>query len=116
MTRNDPIQWFEKLPCAVTVCDRGYTILYMNDKAAEGAAKDGGRALVGKTLMDCHPPKAQRKLKQVMASRRPNVYTVEKKGVKKVVLQAQWKERGRVGGLVEIYFERPSRMPNRRRD
>lgn len=101
------------MPCAVTVCDKNYTILYMNDKAAEADSEKGGKALVGKNLLDCHPPKAQEKLKKVMASDRPNVYTTERSGTKKLVYQCHWKKRGRVGGLVELSFELPSDMPNK---
>jgi transcriptional regulator with PAS, ATPase and Fis domain len=107
-----PLEWFERLACAVTVCDRNYIILYMNDRAAEVNAKEGGKGLVGKNLMDCHPPEAQEKLRKVMASGRPNVYTIEKKGVKKMVYQSHWKNRGRTAGLVEITFELPSDLPN----
>jgi transcriptional regulator with PAS, ATPase and Fis domain len=106
------LDWFEQLPCAVTVCDRDYTILYMNERAAEVHSEDGGKALIGKSLMDCHPPKAQKKLKKVMASGRPNVYTIEKKGTKKMVYQCHWKKRGRVGGLLELSFELPMDIPH----
>ena len=106
------LEWFEQLPCAVTVCDKNYTILYMNDTAAEMNSKEGGKALVGKNLMDCHPPKAQEKLKKIMASGWSNVYTTEKRGVKRLVYQCHWKKRGRVGGLMELSFELPSAMPN----
>jgi transcriptional regulator with PAS, ATPase and Fis domain len=106
------LAWFGELPCAVTVCDRRYTILYMNDRAAEVNAKDGGKALVGKNMMDCHPPAAQEKLRKVMASGRPNVYTIEKKGVRKMIYQGHWRKRGRVAGLVEITFELPEKIPH----
>jgi transcriptional regulator with PAS, ATPase and Fis domain len=106
------LEVFEQLPCAVTVCDRKYTILYLNERAAEVHSEDGGKALLGKSLMDCHPPKAQKKLKNVMASGRPNVYTIEKNGTKKLVYQCLWKKRGKVGGLVEFTFELPSDIPN----
>ena len=100
-------EWFEKLPCAITVCDRDYMILYMNAKAAEVNKEEGGKALIGKNLMDCHPPKAKKKLKEVMLSGRPHAFTIEKKGVKKLVYQSHWKRKGQVGGLVELYFEIP---------
>jgi len=106
------LEWFEQLPCAVTVCDKSYTILYMNDRSAEVNAGDGGKALIGKNLMDCHPPEAQAKLKKVMTSGRPNVYTTERRGAKKLVYQCHWKKGERVGGLVELSFELPSNMPN----
>jgi transcriptional regulator with PAS, ATPase and Fis domain len=106
------LEWFEQLPCAVTVCDKDYKILYMNDKAAEENSEEGGKALIGKNLMDCHPPEAQKKLRKVMASGRPNVYTTEKRGAKKLVYQGHWRKRGRVAGLVQLSFELPSDMPN----
>lgn len=106
------LDWFENLPCAVTVCDLGYVILYMNEKAAEVNAKEGGKALVGKDMMGCHPPEAQEKLRRVMASGKPNVYTISKKGVKKLIYQAHWKSNGQVAGLVEFSMELPASMPH----
>ena len=94
------------------VCDRKYTVLYMNDKAAEDHADDGGRALVGTDLMDCHPPAAQAKLRKVLASGRPNVYTTQEMRTKKLVYQCQWKKGGRVGGVVQLVIELPREVPN----
>jgi len=68
--------------------------------------------LIGKNLLPCHPPEAQEKLKNVMASGRPNVYTTEKRGTKKMVYHCHWKRDGRTGGLVEFSFELPSKVPN----
>jgi hypothetical protein len=112
MTDNTPLGWFEDLPCSVTVCDKRYKILYLNGRSAEVNASDGGKTLVGKNLLDCHPPDARAKLVKVMASGKPNVYTTEKKGVKKVIFQGHWKKRGRVAGLVEITFELPRHTPH----
>jgi hypothetical protein len=95
------------------VCDRKYKILYMNHKAAEDHAADGGLALVGKDLMGCHPPDAKVKLREVLASGRPNVYTTEKN--RKLVYQCQWKRGGRVGGLVQLVIELPRDMPHHAR-
>jgi len=106
------MEWFERLPCSVTVCDRKFTILYLNERAAEMNSKVGGKSLVGKNLMDCHPPDAQEKLKKVMDSGKPNVYTTEKKGTKKLVYQCHWMKGGRVGGLVELTFELPGDLRN----
>jgi transcriptional regulator with PAS, ATPase and Fis domain len=112
---SNVLEWFETLPCSVTVCDRDYKILYMNGRAAEVTKEDGGKSLIGQSLLDCHPPKARKKLREVMASGKPNAYTVEKHGVRKQVYQSHWKRGGRVAGLVEISFEIPSNMPNRKR-
>lgn len=109
---DDPREWLESLPCAVTVCDATFRILYLNDRAAEVNAKDGGRSLVGKNLLDCHPPDAQEKLRKVWASGRPNVYTIEKDGVRKVIYQSHWRRNGKAAGLVEISFELPANTPH----
>jgi len=105
-------EWFDELPCSVAVCDNEYTILYLNDRSAEVNAADGGKSLVGRNMMECHPPEAQVKLRKVMASGRPNVYTIEKKGVRKMIYQSHWKEGGRVRGLVEVTFELPAEIPH----
>lgn len=110
--RASRFEWFDTLPCSVTVCDKNYTILYMNDRSAEVNAKDGGKSLIGKSLLDCHPSQAQEKLRTVMASGHPNVYTVEKNGVRKMILQTHWRKGGEIGGLVEISFELPSEIPH----
>ena len=102
--------WFEQLQCAVTVCGADYRILYMNEKSGEVNRESGGRSLVGKSLLDCHPAAAKRKLKRVMVSAKPNVYVVERKGKRKIVFQGQWMRRGKVAGLVEFYFELPKSL------
>ena len=112
MTETPSLRWFDGLPCSVTVCDRQYTVLYMNDRSAEVNAKEGGKALVGHSLIDCHPAEAQAKLRKVMESGTPNVYTIEKNGVRKVIFQAHWREAGKLAGLVEITFELPEGMPH----
>jgi len=112
MTDPSSLEWFEELPCSVTVCDDKFTILYLNARSAEVNANDGGKALIGKNLLDCHPPEAKEKLRKVWASGRPNVYTVEKNGVRKMVYQAHWKRQGRPVGLVEVTFELPAEIPH----
>lgn len=108
-------EWFDGLPCGITVCDKEYRILYMNDKSAEVNRDEGGRELIGKNLMDCHPPGARAKLRRVMASGKPHAFTVERKGTKKLAYQSHWRRGGRIAGLVEVYFELPSRVPNLKR-
>jgi len=112
MASSNSLEWFAELPCSVMVCDKKYKILYMNDKAAEDHADDGGKALVGTDVMKCHPPDAQVKLRGVLASGRPNVYTTEETRKKKLVYQCQWKKGGRVCGVVQLVMELPRDMPH----
>ena len=53
--------------CAVVLCDLEHTIIYMNPAAGDRYGKYGGMALVGKSLLDCHPPKANEMIKKVVA-------------------------------------------------
>lgn len=112
MPKPVAMEWFDEIPCSVTVCDTDYTILYMNDRSAEVNASDGGKSLIGKNMLDCHPPAAREKLLGVMASGRPNIYTIEKNGQKKIICQSHWRKNGEVGGLVEITFVLPSEIPH----
>jgi len=51
----------------VVVCDLDHKIVYMNPIACERYAKRGGAALVGRSLMDCHNPESQEKIRKVIA-------------------------------------------------
>lgn len=52
---------------AVVLCDLNHTIIYMNPAAVKRYAKRGGMALVGKSLLDCHPPQANAMIERVVA-------------------------------------------------
>jgi len=97
---------------AITVCNRDGIILSMNEKSAATFAADGGRALIGKNLLDCHPESARRKIGRIMESRQANSYTIEKQGLKKLIHQAPWYENGELGGLVEFSLVLPGEMPH----
>ena len=51
---------------AVVICNLEHDIVYMNPAAAERYKKHGGFELVGKSLLDCHTPAANEKIKQVV--------------------------------------------------
>lgn len=104
--------WVEEFPGSVTVCDPQGVILRMNRRAAETFAKDGGAALVGKSLLDCHPEPARAKLKALLESREKNAYTIEKAGKKKLIYQSPWYEGGEFRGLVELSLDLPLELPH----
>lgn len=105
-------EWVRSFPGAVTVCDRDGIILEMNEKSLEVFADDGGVKLIGTNLMDCHPESARRKLQEMMANRQLNVYTIEKRGVKKLIYQTPWYSDGEYAGFVELSLEIPFEMPH----
>lgn len=105
-------RWTEELGAAITVCDAEGRILEMNAESALAFAEDGGRALLGHSLLDCHPEPARRKVEELLATRRTNVYTVEKNGRRRLVYQAPWFEKGQFRGLVELVLPIPSELPH----
>jgi transcriptional regulator with PAS, ATPase and Fis domain len=105
-------QWIKEFPAAITVCDVNGTILAMNDRAAKTFEKDGGYALLGCSLLDCHPQTARLKLEQLLASHQSNVYTIEKNGLQKLIYQSPWYSDGKFAGFVEISLEIPVEMPH----
>jgi transcriptional regulator with PAS, ATPase and Fis domain len=104
--------WIKEFPAAITVSDPEGIILEMNDKAAKSMAKDGGLALIGKNMLDCHPDPARGKLERLLDERKANVYTIEKNGVKKFIYQSPWFKDGRYAGFIEFSFEIPFEMPH----
>lgn len=105
--------WVTSFPGAVTVSDAENHILWMNDKAAAGYADRGGKALIGKDLLVCHNEQSKGIIERMLASGLPNVYTIEKKGVKKLIYQTPWKDgTGRIAGLVELSLEIPLELPH----
>ena len=108
--------WVDEFPGAVTVCDDRGTILAMNEKAAQVFEEDGGRYLIGTSVLDCHPEPARSRVAALLESRQTNAYTIEKKGVKKMIYQAPWYADGRFAGLVELSLEIPFEMPHFVRD
>lgn len=104
--------WKEGVGFAITVCDADGIIIEMNDKAAATFAKSGGKELLGKSLLDCHPEPARTKLKKMLAEPCTNTYTIEKNGVTKLIYQAPWLKDGKPAGLVELSIVIPTQMPH----
>jgi transcriptional regulator with PAS, ATPase and Fis domain len=113
MSAND---WVKAFPGAVTVCDAEGKIIEMNEKSTEVFAADGGAALLGANVLDCHPEPSRSKLKGMMDERRTNVYTIQKNGKKKLIYQMPWYKDGAYAGFVELAFEIPWDLPHFNRD
>jgi transcriptional regulator with PAS, ATPase and Fis domain len=103
--------WLNEFPGAVTVCDERGTIIEMNEKAVSTFEKDGGRALIGTDLRACHPEPARSKVDALFTTRRPNVYTIRKQGIRKLIYQSPWYRDGEFAGIVELSLEIPGEIP-----
>ena len=111
-----PLEWVKEFEGAISVCDAAGIMLEMNDAAAAAFAKDGGRALLGTNILDCHPEPSRTKFQKLLESRAANVYTIEKNGRRKLIYQAPWYENGQYRGLVEIALPLPDNIPHFNRD
>jgi transcriptional regulator with PAS, ATPase and Fis domain len=99
--------WVKDFPGAITVCDREGVILEMNEKAVTVFAADGGAALLGRNVLDCHPEPSRSRLATLLRTGEKNAYTIEKNGVKKLIYQAPWYRDGERAGIVELSLEIP---------
>ncbi|HUI11259.1 MAG TPA: diguanylate cyclase [Bacteroidota bacterium] len=104
--------WVTELPAAITVCDASGVVLEMNDRSRTSFASDGGAALIGTNLLGCHPGASRDKVAALLASGKPNCYTIEKQGLKKLIYQAPWFEGGSYRGFVEISIPLPDELPH----
>jgi transcriptional regulator with PAS, ATPase and Fis domain len=103
--------WIEGLPVAITVTDASGRILAMNARSIETFAKDGGAALIGRSLFDCHPEPARAKTEALYEKKAANHYTIRKDGQKKVIHQLPWYGAGGAfAGFVEISVPIPDEM------
>ena len=110
------IPWTKELPGAITVCDTAGVIVEMNDRSVKAFEKQGGRALIGTNLLDCHPEPSRTKLQQMLTTPQVNAYTIEKGGRRKLIYQTPWYENGRHCGLIEIALPLPGPLPHFVRD
>jgi DUF438 domain-containing protein len=104
---------FNELPfMAITVSDKDGKIMDMNNRSIATFERSGGKELIGKNLMDCHPERAKQIINSMMSSPKTNAYTIEKGGVKKLIYQTPHYENGEFAGLVEFSIVIPDQMPH----
>ena len=108
--------WLEEFSGSIIVCDSEGIVVEMNEQAAITFKKWGGKQLLGSNLLDCHPEPARSKLKQLMDQHQTNIYTIEKKGNKKLIYQAPWHVKGEYRGFVEMVIDLPASIPHFIRD
>ena len=99
------MDYFKEVNLAVTICDKEGKILEMNDKSRKTFLKPGQEDLIGKNVLDCHPEPAHSLLADMLQNPRTNVYTIEKKGVKKLIYQTPWYVEGEFMGLMDLSME-----------
>jgi transcriptional regulator with PAS, ATPase and Fis domain len=109
-------EWAAELPVSITVCDKKGVITYLNDKSRKTFAKDTNDELIGVNLKDCHSPESTTKIFHLMDTKKSNIYTIEKRAKKKMIVQVPWYMENEIGGLVELSIELPDEIPHFVRD
>ena len=56
----------EQDPAPVVICNMSNDIIYMNPAAIENYSDDGGEILIGRCILDCHPPAAAKGITRVV--------------------------------------------------
>ena len=107
MIPQNDIPWADEIDGAVTVCDTAGTGLYQNRRPIPVNGDVRGRSL---------PPRPNERpraiIRRLLDEGGRNVYTIEKRGVRKLIYQTVWREKGEVRGLVELSLEIPETMPH----
>ena len=108
--------WSDEFEGAVTICNTQGIITYMNEKSQKLFSKYGGGKLIGTNLLDCHPEPSRSKLVELLKNPITNIYTIEKDGLKKLIHQSPYYEKGVFSGLIEISVILPQILPHFIRD
>lgn len=105
------MEQLRNVPFAITVCDKEGKILDMNSRSKQTYEKYGD--IIGRSLFECHPPRAAEILEGLLRNHNVNAYTIEKEGVHKLIYQSPWfEENGEFGGYVELSLIIPGEMPH----
>lgn len=84
----------------------------MNSRAAgETHAKDGGRELIGRSILDCHPERARALFEELLKTGALNVYTDREERREEAHLPAPWYEGGEYRGRGRALLADPFRGP-----
>ena len=106
------MDYFKGLNIAITVSKKDGEILYQNDSSLEvnGDAR-------GRDLMKCHNERSRQIIQHLLDDDATNVYTISKKGKKKLIYQTPWYDESggmkrEPAGLVEFSIILPENMPH----
>ena len=100
--------FFDSVAVSMTVCDLEGKVVYQNKRAVEALGEARGHS-----LQEGHQPASWQMIQQMLSEGKTNAYTIEKRGVRKLIYQTPWYEEGKVAGLVEYSIVLPENMPHK---
>lgn len=102
------MNWTDNTNCAITVCDTEGVVTYQNNQSI---VVNGD--MQGKSMLPCHNERSLGIITRLIKEGGTNAYTIEKKGVRKMIYQTTWRrEDGTVGGIIEFSLPIPAEMPH----
>lgn len=107
--------WAEEMDVMLTVCDNEGIIVYMNKESKLGFHKYGGEELLGQSLLKCHNPKSQDRIREMLTLPQTNTYIINKETERRMIRQFPWVENGEVKGIIEMSFDLPADVLEKKR-
>lgn len=102
------MNWSDNTNCAITVCNTEGVVTYQNNPSivVNGDMRD-------KSMLPCHNERSLGIITRLIEEGGTNAYTIDKKGVRKMIYQTAWRhEDGSVGGIIEFSLPIPAEMPH----
>ena len=100
--------WADDTNCAVTVFDTEGVVIYQNKQSISVNGE-----YRGKRMLPCHNERSKGIIARILEKVDTNAYTIEKKGIRKMIYQTAWRrEDGTVGGIIELSMPIPAEMPH----
>jgi PAS domain-containing protein len=96
----------------IVIADENIDIVYMNEVALRHYEKDGGAALIGRSLLDCHNPESGRKIREMYeafagGNLQARQWLTPKDGYAQRVIVAPIVRDGQVKGCLELVIREP---------
>jgi len=110
------MDWENYFSGSVIVCDKELNIIYLNEKAKMLFNEEERNKAVGRNLLDCHNEESNKKILEIRITLKPNIYTIEKAGIKKLIYQSPLMKDKEFNGIVELSLEIPDVIPHFKRD
>jgi sensor histidine kinase regulating citrate/malate metabolism len=107
-------EWFRDIDAGIVVCDAAGVILSMNESAVRMFRKSGGRDLIGRNILECHPDRTIKQVEELLEKKESYCYMVDIKGSRSMLFLNPWYENEVYGGFVEFIFSLPGDVPVRR--
>jgi hypothetical protein len=110
------MDWENYFNGSVIVCDKELNIVFLNEKAKMLFKEEERIDAIGRNLLDCHNEESNKKILEIKLTLKPNIYTIEKAGIKKIIYQSPLIKDKEFNGIVELSLEIPGAIPHFNRD